>query len=66
MKDVKRRIQICPKCGNAFTGVPATSREDGQTRICPDCGTRESLQSLGVCAEEQEKILSIIHRHYDN
>ena len=31
------------------------------TQICPDCGTREALESIGVSADEQEKIISIIH-----
>ena len=37
-----------------------------QKRICPDCGTREALQSIGVCNEEQEKIITIIHSHTTN
>ena len=30
--------------------------------ICPDCGTREALESIGVDETEQEKILATIHR----
>ena len=40
----------------------ALSRADGRTLICPDCGTREALESIGVVAEEQEQILEAIHR----
>lgn len=36
-------------------------RVDNVTIICSDCGTREALESIGVSAEEQEKILDIIH-----
>jgi len=36
---------------------------DGSGPICPDCGTRDALASIGVCEEEQEKILDIIHRN---
>ncbi len=56
------KISICPKCGKAYCGVPALSRTDNQTLICPDCGTREALESIGVDAEEQESILDSIHR----
>ncbi len=56
------KISICPKCGKAYCGVPALSRTDNRTLICPDCGTREALESIGVDAEEQESILDSIHR----
>ena len=55
------RIRVCPFCGNSFRGVPATSRQDG-TRICPDCGTREALESIGVSKEEQDSIIQTIHQ----
>lgn len=31
-----------------------------------DCGTREALESIGVSADEQEKILGIIHQNTHN
>ena len=52
---------ICPKCGQPYIGIPALSREDNKTLICPDCGVREALESIGVGAAEQEEILAIIH-----
>ena len=52
---------ICPKCGQSYKGRPALSREDNKTLICPDCGAREALESIGVGAAEQEEILAIIH-----
>lgn len=55
-------VKVCPRCGNAYTGAPALSRADNQTLICSDCGTREALESIGVCEKEQELILQIIHR----
>ena len=61
MKDNVREIRICPLCGRSYGEVPALSRTDNETLICPDCGTRQALDSIGVDAEEQEKILSIIH-----
>lgn len=56
-------IRVCPQCGKAYTGVPALSRLDNESLVCPDCGTRQALATLGISSEEVEKILSIIHRH---
>ena len=55
-------LKICLRCHKAYHGVPALSRTDGRTLICPDCGTREALDSIGVELTEQEKILDAIHR----
>lgn len=52
----------CPKCGGTYTEHPALSRTDNKTLICPDCSTKEALESMGISKEEQEKIISIIHR----
>ena len=57
------RIKICPRCGQVYHEPPALSRIDNQTLICPDCGTRQALESIGVSAEEQEQILQTIHRN---
>lgn len=56
------KIKKCPLCGNLYYGVPALSRTDNQTPICPDCGTRQALESIGVLPDEQEQILRTIHR----
>lgn len=57
------RLSVCPLCGKAYGGRPAFSRRDSR-RICPDCGAREALESIGVCEEEREEILAILHgRH---
>ena len=56
------RVQVCPKCGKLFSERGAVSREDNKTLICPDCGTREALESIGIDETEQEKILDTIHR----
>lgn len=53
----------CPRCGKIFRGRPALSREDNETPICPDCGTREALAFMGVPEEEQEQIVSMIHKY---
>lgn len=60
MKEIIKTI--CPKCGKEYSGAPALSRTDNQTLICPDCGTRESLESIGVSVEEQDKILQAMHK----
>ena len=57
--------KICPKCGKEYKGYPAISREDNATPICPQCGTRESLESLGISKEEQDKIINAI-QSYEN
>lgn len=58
------RISVCPRCGQTYHGRPAVSRADGKTPLCPDCGTREALESIGVDGKEQEQILAAIHRCY--
>lgn len=62
MKNDIRELRVCPLCGKTYIEPPALSRTDNETLICPDCGTRQALGSIGISAEEQEKILSIIHR----
>ena len=54
---------ICPKCGQSYTGHPALSRRDNVTPICPDCGIREALESIGVAPEEMEQIIESTHRY---
>lgn len=55
-------FRICPKCSKHYHGTLALSREDNETPICPDCGTREALESIGVDSAEQERILDTIRR----
>ncbi len=64
MKDEKQELRICPLCGQQYRSAPALSRKDNETLICPDCGTREALESIGVGREEQDHILEVIHRTY--
>ncbi len=59
--DNETMLRTCPLCGAQYGGIPALSRKSPNTQICPDCGTREALESIGVSADEQEKIISIIH-----
>ena len=62
MKTEGTMKRICPVCGREYHEAPALSRVDNTTLICPDCGTREALESIGVGDAEQEEILDIIHR----
>ena len=62
MKNENKQLRQCPICGAIYTEAPALSRLDNETLICPDCGTRQALESIGVSREEQEKILTIIHK----
>ncbi len=61
MKEIMTITAICPRCGKVYTGRPAISRADDKTPICPDCGTREALESIGIDTAEQDKILRAIH-----
>lgn len=61
MKETITRTAVCPRCGKEYTGRPALSRADNQTPLCPDCGTREALESIGIDTAEQDKILKAIH-----
>lgn len=63
MKSNVTRLSICPRCGKPFTEAPALSRLDNESLICPDCGTREALDSIGVSPEEQDVIIQTIHRY---
>lgn len=65
MKRNIARTAVCPLCGRLYHEHPALSRTDNETLICPDCGTRQALQSIGVDAEEQERIIETIHQHTD-
>ena len=62
METKELKVRVCPICGQAYTDHPAISRTDGETPICPDCGTRQALESLGIDTDEQEKIITAIHR----
>ena len=55
-------VKTCPKCGREYEGYPAISRVDNETEICPECGTREALESAGISPEKQEEILKTIRQ----
>ena len=61
MKETMTRTAVCSRCKKVYTGRPAISRVDDKTPICPDCGTREALESIGIDTAEQDRILKAIH-----
>lgn len=61
MKTDTVQMRTCPLCGCIYSEPPAISRVNNNTLICPDCGTREALESIGIGVEEQDKILKSIH-----
>ena len=63
MNDNTTKAAVCPLCEKTYHGFPALSRVDNKTSICPNCGTRQALQFLGVDAEEQERIIEAICKH---
>ena len=60
MRDKTVSEHVCPRCGRIYTERPAMAR-DNSGPICPDCGTREALESIGVDTAEQDKIIEAIH-----
>lgn len=62
--------QVCPICNREYEGVPALSRTDNETLICPECGTAQALDDAlrGSDMPEEEKqaykagILKVIYK----
>lgn len=61
MKELINLYNTCPICGQQYSGHPALSRLDNSTLICPDCGIRQALESLGISEQEKNDIVNIIH-----
>ena len=51
------KVGVCPKCNREYEGVPALSRIDNETLICPECGTAQALDAAleGSDMPEKEK-----------
>lgn len=50
-----------------YDEYPALSRTDNETEICPECGQREALESIGVTnKDEQDYIIRLTRRNDDN
>ena len=63
IKEEIHKGRTCPLCDKIYFEAPALSRTDGKTALCSDCGIRQSLDSIKVPREEQDKIITIIHQH---
>ena len=61
MKDNVIRMAVCPLCGKTYAEPPALSREDNETLICPDCGTRQALDSIGIGKELVQYLLDAVN-----
>lgn len=62
MTDNLVQLRTCPRCGEIYSGHSSLSMVDNLTILCPDCGTREAFENIGVDETEQEKTLDTIHR----
>ena len=63
MSKLKIVERECPICGHKYIDVPAISRLDNVTMICPECGTRQALESIGVVdPKEQDHIIQLAHK----
>lgn len=56
---------VCPVCGHEYVGHSALSRTDNATSICPECGMRQALESIGVVDERQQDHIISLAREYD-
>lgn len=56
-------VAVCPKCGKPYRAPSAISRADNRTPICPECGIREALESIGCSQEERDHILGLIREY---
>lgn len=55
--------RICTRCGKSYCDYPATSRADGKTQICPDCGIMEALEKTNMSEEEKKELIDTVRRH---
>ena len=45
------------------TRMPALSRIDNKTDICPECGCWEALEVVGLSKDEIEKTIAVMRNH---
>ena len=58
-EDTTRSIRHC----RGQTTRHIYARSAVQAYICPECGTRQALASIGVDEQEQEEIIATIYSH---
>lgn len=61
-------MMICPICREQFDAVPALSRKDNNTKICPICATREALDDAGIKigSKLREDVLRMVSKGYSD
>lgn len=60
MKHREIKIRLCPICGQEYAEAPAISRTDNITQICPECGSRQALKSMGLDEAEIDAIIAVM------
>ena len=56
-------MKTCPICGKEYEAVPAISRRDGKTEICPVCGVHEALEAAGI---ESKETVDLVEEKYSS
>lgn len=55
--------RVCPACNAEYVKRPAVSRVDGRL-ICPECGIREALDSIGITEKaDQDHVIELIKEY---
>ena len=64
----KAAMKICPSCLQQYSAMPALSRKDNKTEICPICATQEAMDdSAGLLSKElQEEVLQAVRKSYND
>lgn len=47
-------MRMCPRCLKTYNDVPALSRVDNLTQICPSCGMLEAMLAMQVSQSSPE------------
>lgn len=59
-------MKICQICHKPYSAVPALSRKDNKTLICPICATGEALDAAGIIegSKLRDDILQMVSKGY--
>lgn len=49
-------MRMCPRCLKTYNDVPALSRVDNLTQVCPNCGMLEALLAMQIPPSSPEFI----------
>jgi hypothetical protein len=56
MSDTPVAIEYCPKCELPLGEQRALSRVDNISEVCPDCGTKEAMESFYLSQLNDDEI----------